>query len=136
MHGIEKRIVYVLRSESDPARHYVGITSDVPARLEWHNHGPSGHTLSYRPWSLVVSMEFRSEREAARFEKYLKSGSDGAFAKRHFGSEIAQLNQPGAVRNTREMARCAGQDRPEDPSRPERERRDADEAAAAVRVLL
>src|SRR5712671_784461 len=73
MHGIEKRIVYILRSESDPSRRYVGITNDVRARLHWHNHGPSGHTLSYRPWSLVVSMEFSSEREAVRFEKYLKS---------------------------------------------------------------
>ena len=85
MHGIEKRIVYILRSEADPSRHYVGITSDVHARLEWHNHGPSGHTLTGRPWSLVVIMEFSSERDAVRFEKYLKSGSGRAFAKRHFG---------------------------------------------------
>jgi len=85
MHGLEKRIVYLLRSEADTSRHYVGITSDVQARLEWHNHGPSGHTLSCRPWSLVVSLEFSSERGAVRFEKYLKSGSGRAFAKRHFG---------------------------------------------------
>jgi predicted GIY-YIG superfamily endonuclease len=45
MHGIEKRIVYVLRSDTDPSRQYVGITNDVESRLEWHNHGPSGHTL-------------------------------------------------------------------------------------------
>jgi len=29
-------------------------------------------------------MEFRSERQAVRFEQYLKSGSGRAFAKRHF----------------------------------------------------
>jgi|SRR6185436_9283187 len=84
MHGIEKRIVYILRSDADPSRHYVGLTNDVAARLEWHNDGPAGHTLSYRPWSLVVSMEFSRETEAVRFEKYLKSGSGRAFAKRHF----------------------------------------------------
>jgi predicted GIY-YIG superfamily endonuclease len=83
MHGIEKRIVYILRSDADSARHYVGITNDIEARLEWHNHGPCGHTKSHRPWSVVVSMEFRSEREAVRFERYLKSGSGRAFAKRH-----------------------------------------------------
>ena len=83
VHGIEKRIVYILRSDADPGRHYVGITNDVRARLDWHNHGPCGHTESYRPWSLVVSMEFSSEREAVRLEKYLKSGSGRAFAKRH-----------------------------------------------------
>ena len=26
MHGIEKRIVYIIRSDVDPSRHYVGIT--------------------------------------------------------------------------------------------------------------
>jgi predicted GIY-YIG superfamily endonuclease len=86
MHNVEKRIVYMLRSDRDPSRHYVGITNDVWARLEWHNHGPSGHTLTGRPWSLIVAMEFSSERDAVSFEKYLKSGSGRAFAKRHFSS--------------------------------------------------
>jgi predicted GIY-YIG superfamily endonuclease len=86
MHGIEKTIVYILRSDANPSRHYVGITNDVRARLEWHNHGPCGHTRSNRPWSLVVSMHFTTEREAVRFEKYLKSGSGRAFAKRHFAT--------------------------------------------------
>ena len=61
MHGIEKRIVYILRSGADPARHYVGITNDVAGRLHWHNNGPSGYTLLHRPWSIVVSMEFCTE---------------------------------------------------------------------------
>ena len=90
MHGTAKRTVYILRSDADPAHHYVGITNDVPARLEWHNHGPSGHTTSYRPWSLVVSIEFPTQESALRFEKYLKSGSGRAFTKRHFGAETAE----------------------------------------------
>ena len=88
MHGIEKRIVYIIRSDVDPSRHYVGITNDLGTRLEWHNHGPCGHTLSHRPWSVVVSLEFPTEREAVRFEKYLKSGSGRAFATRHFGRSL------------------------------------------------
>lgn len=86
MHGIEKRVVYILRSVADPTRHYVGITNDIEGRLEWHNHGPCGHTVSHRPWTLVVSMEFPTERAAVRFEKYLKSGSGRAFTKRHFAA--------------------------------------------------
>ena len=86
MRGIGKRFVYILRSDFNPDRHYVGITSDVDARLEWHNHGPCGHTLENRPWSLVVSLEFPTECDAFRFEKYLKSGSGRAFAKRHFSA--------------------------------------------------
>ena len=84
MHRIEKRIVYILRSETDSSRHYVGITNNVCDRLEWHNDGPSGHTVQHRPWSLVVAMEFPNEKAAVRFEKYLKSGSGRAFSKRHF----------------------------------------------------
>jgi len=87
MHGIGRRFVYVLRSETDPARHYVGVASDVDERLAWHNDGPVGCTVNHRPWRVVVSIEFPSEQAAARFERYLKSGSGRAFAKRHFAPE-------------------------------------------------
>lgn len=83
----DKRFVYILRSDADPHRHYTGITTDVAARLEWHNHGPSGCTSHHRPWSVVVAMEFRTETAARRFERYLKSGSGRAFAKRHFATD-------------------------------------------------
>jgi hypothetical protein len=35
---------------------------------------------------MVVSIEFPTEQQALRFEKYLKSGSGRAFAKRHFAA--------------------------------------------------
>jgi putative endonuclease len=73
MPATDKRFVYGIRSEADPARHYTGITSNVAARLDWHNHGPSGCTVHNRPWSLVIAIEFRAEPLARRFEKYLKS---------------------------------------------------------------
>jgi putative endonuclease len=84
MRSIGQRFVYILRSESDPNRHYVGRTANVDDRLDWHNAGPSGLTAHHRPWQVVVSLEFPHEREAVRFEKYLKSGSGRAFTKRHF----------------------------------------------------
>jgi predicted GIY-YIG superfamily endonuclease len=84
--GIGKRFVYILRSGADPSHHYVGNTTNVDERLEWHNHGPHGWTVDYRPWSVVVAVEFPTEPQAVRFERYLKSGSGRAFAKRHFGS--------------------------------------------------
>ena len=83
MLGVGRRFVYILRSESDPERHYVGVASDVEERLDWHNAGPCGHTVRYRPWRVVVSLEFADEKSAIRFEQYLKSGSGRAFAKRH-----------------------------------------------------
>jgi predicted GIY-YIG superfamily endonuclease len=84
MRGIGKRFVYILRSDADPAHHYIGATSDVGNRLEWQNHGPCGHTMDHRPWSLVVVVEFPTEQQALCFERYLKSGSGRAFARRHF----------------------------------------------------
>ncbi len=76
--------VYVLRSSQDCDRYYIGLTGDVDQRLATHNSGGSQHTASLRPWSLVVSLHFASENSAIAFEKYLKTGSGRAFAKRHF----------------------------------------------------
>jgi putative endonuclease len=86
MRGIGARFVYILRSDTDPDRHYVGRTTNVDERLAWDNAGPCGHTRQHRPWSIVVSLEFPNESEAAHFEKYLKSGSGRAFAKRHLAA--------------------------------------------------
>ena len=86
--GTGKRFVYVLRSDSDPTRHYVGSTSDVASRLEWHNFGPDGQTRRHRPWKPIVVIEFSSESVAIRFERYLKSGSGRAFARRHFDPDM------------------------------------------------
>ena len=84
MNRQDTRFVYVLRSERDPDRHDVEITSNVARRLAWHNDGFNVHTARNRPWIVVVSMEFADEHVARRFERYLKSGSGRAFAKRHF----------------------------------------------------
>ena len=77
-------IVYVLRSESDPRRYYTGLTSNLAARLDAHNAGRCAHTGSDRPWIVDVVVEFSDEPRAVAFERYLKSGSGSAFAKRHF----------------------------------------------------
>jgi len=78
MRGTGSRFVYVLRSDADSSRHYVGRTTNVDQRVEWHNAGPSGYTMQNRPWRVLVSLEFPTEQEAARFERYLKSGSGRA----------------------------------------------------------
>ena len=87
MHNAERRIVYILISIADRRRHYVGVTSDLRSRLEWHNEGTCRYTVQDRPWLILVSMEFRTESAARAFAKYLKSGSGRAFAKRHFAAD-------------------------------------------------
>ena len=80
----DKRYVYVLKNANDKPQFYVGLTSDVDARLAAHNAGRCQHTASRRPWQRHVVLEFSDEERAIRFERYLKSGSGRAFAKRHF----------------------------------------------------
>ena len=77
-----RRLVYVLKNESHPPRHYTGLTSNVQERLNAHNAGRCRHTASGRPWVVDLVMEFADEARAVRFERYLKSGSGVAFAKR------------------------------------------------------
>jgi len=78
-----KRFVYVLRSLSDRTRYYTGVTSNVKQRLSSHNAGECAHSARHRPWELDVLIAFRDQARALHFERYLKSGSGVAFAKRH-----------------------------------------------------
>ena len=72
-------------SEPDRSkRYYTGVTSDARLRLEAHNAGKCQHTADGRPWEIDVLVEFADEPRALAFERYLKSGSGFAFAKRHF----------------------------------------------------
>jgi putative endonuclease len=80
----DKQFVYVLKNSALVPRFYIGLTSDVRARLDVHNAGGCPHTARHRPWQLHVTIAFPDGARAARFESYLKSGSGRAFAKRHF----------------------------------------------------
>jgi len=76
--------VYILVSESDPNRHYVGSTSDLSARLAAHNAGKVSHTSKHKPWRVETAVAFRNKTKVTAFERYLKSGSGREFARRHF----------------------------------------------------
>lgn len=75
--------VYVLQSE-DGEHFYTGATEDLRARLEKHNSGEVLHTSKYRPWRLRTYTAFADQELAWAFERYLKSGSGRAFARKHF----------------------------------------------------
>ncbi|MCH8814912.1 MAG: GIY-YIG nuclease family protein [Chloroflexi bacterium] len=68
--------IYVLRSLRN-SRRYVGFTSrPVEARLSERNRGyPKGWTSRNRPFELVMTEEFRSERDARAREQFLQSGA-------------------------------------------------------------
>lgn len=77
------KYVYLLRSLSNPAKVYTGLTDDVARRLEEHNTGKSRFTAHHVPWKIEVAIGFEDEQRAAKFERYLKTGSGIAFARKH-----------------------------------------------------
>ncbi|MGG6896974.1 GIY-YIG nuclease family protein [Rhizobium sp. BR 315] len=76
------KYVYILQSRDFPDRHYVGVTGDLKARLAKYNAREVYHTSKYTPWSIKTYIAFSDETQAFEFEKYLKSGSGRAFAKK------------------------------------------------------
>ena len=81
--GYEMKYVYILES-LDSDHFYVGITDDLQARLAKHNAGEVPHTSKCRPLRIRTYFAFSDARLAVAFEKYLRSGSGRAFAKKHF----------------------------------------------------
>lgn len=78
--GCRLNFVYLIRSISFPDQRYIGVTSNLEARIAEHNAGKSAHTAKFRPWRMVTYVAFSSRQQAETFEKYLKSGSGHAFA--------------------------------------------------------
>lgn len=74
--------VYLLRSESDPDRVYVGTTENLDQRLTEHNAGKSKHTSKFRPWEIETYLAFTDKERAVAFERYLKTSSGIAFARK------------------------------------------------------
>jgi putative endonuclease len=74
--------VYILESLQQPDRYCVGVTADLRTRLGKHNEGKVPHTSKYAPWMLKTYIAFSNEKQAFAFEKYLKSASGRAFAKK------------------------------------------------------
>ena len=76
------RYVYILKSAAVADTYYTGVTDDLKARLVKHNAGSVPHTSKFRPWELKTYIAFSDEAKAISFEKYLKSPSGRAFAKK------------------------------------------------------
>jgi predicted GIY-YIG superfamily endonuclease len=70
------------RSVSFPEQEYTGATADLKQRISDHNAGKSTHTAKFKPWRLVWYCAFPDKYKALEFEKYLKSHSGRAFAKK------------------------------------------------------
>ena len=82
--GMSFHYAYILQNLVNPDRFYVGMTEDLQQRLRKHNAGETLHTSKFKPWSIKTAIAFRNRDRASAFERYLKSGSGRAFARKHF----------------------------------------------------
>ncbi|HET7536803.1 MAG TPA: GIY-YIG nuclease family protein [Candidatus Didemnitutus sp.] len=85
--------VYCLVFLADYHRRYTGFTEDIRQRLRDHNDGCNSATAPFKPWKLKGYIAFDEKFAALAFERYLKTGSGHAFAKKGFG----RLSLPAAA---------------------------------------
>jgi len=76
--------VYILKSLRDN-KYYIGSTSNVEARLAYHNAGRQRSTKHRIPFELVYKEEYPTKEEALRREKQIKSYKGGEAFKKLVG---------------------------------------------------
>ena len=74
--------VYCLTPVAKSAARYIGFTEDLKQRIRDHNDGCNPSTAPLKPWRLKGYVAFDDKYMALAFERYLKSGSGHAFAKK------------------------------------------------------
>ncbi len=73
--------VYIIRSQKDGS-YYKGVTTNLEKRLEQHNSIKNRYTSNKQPFEMTWYCCFEDKMKAYDFERYLKSGSGFAFAKK------------------------------------------------------
>ena len=82
-HNVYMYYVYILRSEKDKDRFYIGYTENLKRRLSEHKNPPRDTYVNrYSPWQLETHLVFTNKQKAEQFEAYLKSHSGRVFLKR------------------------------------------------------
>lgn len=74
--------LYLLESAEFAGQRNLGVTNDLKNRFKEHNAGKSAYTAPFAPWKLATYVAFSDRTKAETFERYLKSGSGHAFAKK------------------------------------------------------
>lgn len=75
--------MYVLKSEKEEGKHYVGMTSNMERRLKEHNAGRSKFIAGFIPWKIGYSELLTTRSEAREREKYLRSAAARRFIKQY-----------------------------------------------------
>lgn len=85
--------VYILRCHDGDL--YTGCTHNLKERFHRHPQGWVPATQARRPVQLLWCCAFPDRSKAFDFEKYLKSGSGRAFAKKHLYAPAVASGEGG-----------------------------------------
>lgn len=64
--------IYVLKSKKD-GNLYVGCTSDIDKRIDYHNKGKVFSTKNRRPFILIFKENYIDKYKAFKMERYYKT---------------------------------------------------------------
>jgi putative endonuclease len=82
--------VYIVTGLSQDRVLYVGVTSNLCARIQAHREGRlGGFTARYRLWKLVHAESFRYVRDAIAREKQLKGWRESARSRSLSGTTLS-----------------------------------------------
>ncbi len=73
-----KYYTYIIQSRKDSS-YYIGYTSDIAKRLEFHNSGESKYTSKKMPWMIVYYEIFGNKSDAIKRERFLKKQRNREF---------------------------------------------------------
>ena len=93
--------VYILRLSNGDL--YKGVTNDLRRRIDEHTNGKVESTKHYRPFVFVGYEAYRTESDALRREKFLKTTEGGRLLKQQY-RDI--LNSVGDVAERSKAAPC------------------------------
>ena len=82
--------VYVLHSSKD-GNFYTGVTNDLKKRFAEHEKGYVRSTKHRRPLALIYYEACLNEEDAARRERYLKSGMGKRYLKQRLTEGLKEL---------------------------------------------
>ena len=83
---------YIIQSQYDNS-YYIGHSSDIKIRLEYHNQGLSRYTSKKVPWILVYIETYQTKGEASKRELFLKKQRNHSFYEQLILSDSNSIQQ-------------------------------------------
>lgn len=80
--------VYILESQKNRGRFYIGYTTDLKDRFKRHNAGEVFASKPYLPWKLIFYEAYIKSSDAKRREVYLKTAKGRTTIKTMLGNYL------------------------------------------------